>query len=78
MKKNLPLAGLIFLSLVVQTTALSEIPHQLAKPDLLLILAVYLGLYSSPLAGAILAFLSGYMMDTSSASKPSRKPPSSF
>jgi rod shape-determining protein MreD len=68
MKKNLPLAGLIFLSLVVQTTALSKIPHQLAKPDLLLILAVYLGLYSSPLAGAILAFLSGYMMDIFSGS----------
>ncbi|MFQ5841438.1 MAG: rod shape-determining protein MreD [Thermodesulfobacteriota bacterium] len=68
MKKNLPLVGLIFLSIVVQTTALGEFPHQLAKPDLLLILTVYLGLYSSPLAGAILAFLAGYMMDIFSGS----------
>ncbi len=68
MKKNLPLVGLIFLSLVVQTTALGKFPHQLAKPDLLLIMTVYLGLYSSPLAGALLVFLAGYMMDTFSGS----------
>lgn len=68
MKKNLSLMGLIFLSLVVQTTVLAELPHRLAKPDLLLILIVYFGLYSSPLAGAMLAFLSGYMMDIFSGS----------
>jgi rod shape-determining protein MreD len=68
MKKNLPLVGLIFLSLVVQTTVLSKLPYQLTKPDLLLILTVYFGLYLNPLAGAILAFLSGYMMDTFSGS----------
>ncbi|UCD70675.1 MAG: rod shape-determining protein MreD [Syntrophobacterales bacterium] len=68
MKNNLSLIGLIFLSLVVQTTALAGLPHQLAKPDLLLILIVYLGLYTSPLAGAILAFLAGYMMDIFSGS----------
>ena len=68
MKKNLSLIGLIFVSLVVQTTALAGLPHQLAKPDLLLILVVYFGLYTSPLAGAMLAFLSGYMMDIFSGS----------
>ena len=68
MKKYLPLLGLIFLSLVFQTTALAELPHQLAKPDLLLILIVYFGLYTSPLVGAILAFLSGYVMDIFSGS----------
>ncbi len=68
MKKYLPLLGLIFLSLVFQTTALADIPHQLVKPDLLLILIVYFGLYTSPLAGAMLAFLLGYMMDIFSGS----------
>jgi len=60
--------GVIFLSLVVQTTVLAQLPHQLAKPDLLLILTVYFGLFSSPLAGATLAFLSGYLMDVFSGS----------
>jgi rod shape-determining protein MreD len=68
MKKNLSLLGLIFLSLVIQTTVLAGLPHQLAKPDLLLILIVYFGLNTSPLAGAILAFLSGFMMDIFSGS----------
>ena len=68
MKKNLSLVGLIFLSLVIQTTVIAELSHQLAKPDLLLIITVYLGLYSNPRAGAILAFLSGYMMDIFSGS----------
>jgi rod shape-determining protein MreD len=68
MKKNFSLLGLIFLSLVIQTTVLAGLPHQLAKPDLLLILIVYFGLNTSPLAGAILAFLSGYMMDIFSGS----------
>jgi rod shape-determining protein MreD len=63
MKKNLSLMALIFSSLVLQTTVLAGLPHQLAKPDLLCILIVYLGLYSSPFAGAMLAFISGYMMD---------------
>jgi len=68
MKKHLTLVGLIFLSLVIQTTALAELSHQLAKPDLLLIITVYLGLSSNPLAGAILVFLSGYLMDIFSGS----------
>lgn len=68
MKKHLTLVGLIFLSLVIQTTALGELSHQLAKPDLLLIITVYLGLHSKPLAGAILVFLSGYLMDIFSGS----------
>ena len=68
MKKHLALVGLIFLSLVIQTTALGELSLPLAKPDLLLIITVYLGLYSKPLAGAILVFLSGYLMDIFSGS----------
>ena len=68
MKRNLSLIGLIFLSLVFQTTVLGGLPHRLARPDLLLILVVYLGLSSSPLPGAALAFLSGYMMDIFSGS----------
>ncbi len=68
MKKHLTLVGLIFLSLVIQTTALGGLSHQLAKPDLLLIITVYLGLHSNPLAGAILVFLSGYLMDIFSGS----------
>jgi rod shape-determining protein MreD len=68
MKKNLSLMGLIFFSLVVQTTVLAQLPHQLAKPDLLLILTVYFGLFSNPLGGAILAFLSGTLMDVFSGS----------
>jgi cell shape-determining protein MreD len=55
MKKDLSLMGFIFLSLVAQTTVLAALPHQIAKPDLLLILIVYCGLYS-------------YMMDIFSGS----------
>ena len=68
MKQNFSLVGFIFLSLVVQTTVLAQLPHQLAKPDFLLILTVYFGLFLSPLAGATLAFLSGYLMDVFSGS----------
>lgn len=68
MKRMLCLVGLIFFSLVLQTTVLARLPHQLAKPDLLLIVVFYLGLSANPLPGAFLAFASGYMMDILSGS----------
>jgi rod shape-determining protein MreD len=51
-------AGL--LALLLQTTVLSHLP---IKPDLILILVVCLGLSNKPVAGAVLAFLFGCLMD---------------
>jgi rod shape-determining protein MreD len=68
MKRNLCFAGLIFFCLVLQTTVLASLPHQLAKPDLVLIVVFYLGLSANPLPGAFLAFFSGFMMDIFSGS----------
>lgn len=58
----LPLfVGVLFLTL--QTTWLASNPIQRIRPDILLILTLYLGLSSSPISGVLLAFFLGYLMD---------------
>lgn len=51
-------AGLV--ALFLQTTVF---PHLPVKPDLVLVLVVCLGLFHTPFAGALLAFLLGCLMD---------------
>jgi len=53
--------GILFLTL--QTTWLTFPYVQTVRPDLLLILTLFLGLFSSTISGGILAFLLGYLMD---------------
>lgn len=53
--------GILFLTL--QTTWLTFPYVQHVRPDLLLILTLFLGLFSFPISGGILAFLLGYLMD---------------
>ena len=53
--------GLLFL--IVQTTWLAFPLVQKVRPDLLLILTLFLGLSFPPITGGILAFFLGYLMD---------------
>jgi|GEM_PF-314508 len=53
--------GILFL--IFQTTLLSSFPIQRVKPDLVLILTLFMGLTFSPVPGGILVFFLGYMMD---------------
>jgi len=58
-------AGLV--ALFLQTTVFSHLP---AKPDVVLILVVCLGLSHGPFAGAVLAFFLGCLMDVFAGSTP--------
>ena len=53
--------GVIFLTL--QTTLLTSLPIQRIRPDLVLILTLYLGLFYPPISGGILALFMGFLMD---------------
>ncbi len=55
------LLGIIFLTL--QTTLLTSLPIQRIRPDVVLILILYLGLFYTPISGGILAFFMGFLMD---------------
>ncbi len=55
------LIGVIFLTL--QTTLLTFLPIQRIRPDLVLILILYLGLSYPPISGGILALFMGFLMD---------------
>jgi rod shape-determining protein MreD len=49
--------------ITLQTTLLTILPVQRIRPDLVLILTLYMGLSSPLIAGGILAFFMGYLMD---------------
>jgi len=53
--------GVLFL--IVQTTWFTFLPIRRIRPDIVLILTLYLGLSSSPISGGILVFILGYLMD---------------
>jgi rod shape-determining protein MreD len=53
--------GVLFLTL--QTTLLPSLPIRSIRPDIVLILILYLGLTYSPIHGGILSFFLGYLMD---------------
>jgi len=53
--------GVLFL--IVQTTWLTFSPILRIRPDIVLILTLYLGLSAPPISGGILVFFLGYLMD---------------
>ncbi|MDP2972259.1 MAG: rod shape-determining protein MreD, partial [Deltaproteobacteria bacterium] len=53
--------GILFL--IVQTTWFTFLPIRRIRPDIVLILTLYLGLSSPPISGGILVFFLGYLMD---------------
>jgi rod shape-determining protein MreD len=53
--------GVLFLTL--QTTLLATLLTQRIRPDIVLILILYLGLSYPPISGGILAFFMGFIMD---------------
>jgi rod shape-determining protein MreD len=55
------LLGVIFLTL--QTTLLTSLSIQRIRPDIVLILILYLGLLYPPISGGILALFMGFFMD---------------
>jgi len=59
------LLGILFL--ILQTTWLSSFPIRRIRPDILLILILYLAFLFPPVFGGILAFFMGYLMDLFSA-----------
>jgi rod shape-determining protein MreD len=62
-RRILFLLSLGILILTLQTTLLAALPVQRVRPDLLLILTLYLGLSCPPVLGGVLAFLMGYLVD---------------
>jgi len=55
------LLGVIFLTF--QTTLLTPLPIQRIRPDIVLILILYLGLFYPPILGGILALFMGFLTD---------------
>jgi len=56
------LLGIVFLSL--QTTILNFSPYIPVKPDLIIIMVAYLGIFQGPVRGIFLAAILGYLTDT--------------
>lgn len=63
MRRFLPPLLLGVLLMTVQTTFWTSLSIQSFRPDLLLILIVYLAFSYSPVSGGVLAFFIGYLMD---------------
>ena len=61
-------AGIV--AVVVQTTLVARVSFLPAAPDLIVTLCVYLGLHYHSAAGAVGAFLLGYLLDTFSGAVP--------
>jgi len=57
------LAATAIVAMVLQTTVFPSIPALPVVPDLMLVLAVYLGVFHRNMGGALGAFLLGYFMD---------------
>jgi rod shape-determining protein MreD len=55
------LAGILFL--ILQTAFFPFFPIQRVRPDILLVLTLYVAFLFPPIYGGILAFLMGYLMD---------------
>ncbi len=68
MRTAVLLTMIVVAALLLQTTVLPLTAVGRATPDLLLIICVYLGLHQHSVAGAVIAFVLGYLQDTFSGS----------
>lgn len=57
-------AATAIVAMVLQTTLFPSLPWLPVVPDLMLVLAVYLGVFHRTMGGAFGAFLLGYFLDT--------------
>ena len=64
MRSVFALAAASLVAMLLQTTLLSALPRVPVVPDLMLVLAVYLGVRHRGVGGACGAFLLGYFLDT--------------
>ncbi|MBA7663037.1 hypothetical protein ES703_71070 [subsurface metagenome] len=62
MRRIAPLILLLFLA-ILQATLLNRLSILGIKPDLLLILVIFIGLYKGPISGAWYGFLAGILLD---------------
>ena len=63
MRSFAALAATAIVAMVLQTTVFPSVPVLPVAPDLMLVLAVYLGVFHRNMGGALGAFLLGYFMD---------------
>ena len=63
MRSFAALAATAIVAMVLQTTVFPSIPALPVAPDLMLVLAVYLGVFHRNMGGALGAFLLGYFLD---------------
>ncbi len=68
MRTAVLLTMIVVAALLLQTTVLPLVAVGRATPDLLLIICVYLGLHQHSVAGAVIAFVLGYLQDAFSGS----------
>jgi rod shape-determining protein MreD len=64
MRRCLALAAAAIVAMIVQTSVLPAVPGLPIVPDVILVLAVYLGVHYQSVGGAVGAFLLGYFLDT--------------
>ena len=64
MRRFAALAVAAVTAMLIQTTVLAAVPALPVVPDLLLVLAVYLGVRRQTVGGVVAAFLLGYFLDT--------------
>lgn len=62
------MTGLILAGAVLQSTLLNKLALVGVKPDLILLVVVFLGLFKGPTAGAIVGFSAGLIYDLTSSS----------
>lgn len=67
MKRIVPFILLLLLT-ILQATSLNRLSILGIKPDLLLILVIFIGLYKGPISGAWYGFLAGILLDIFSPS----------
>ena len=64
MRRFIALAVAAVTAMLIQTTVLASVRSLPVVPDLLLVLAVYLGVRRQTVGGAVSAFVLGYFLDT--------------
>lgn len=69
MRSFAALAATAIVAMVLQTTVFPSLPWLPVAPDLVLVLAIYLGVFHRSMGGALGAFLLGYFLDAFSGTR---------